>query len=136
MEQSNDLLRKYKESMHVLGFSGEWFRIEEAVAKDADKVVPLLVALAEATVTANASYKATNAITKKTHPKQKDRWAAEEAANQVYIKDMRKQDEAKTALQVALVGEDELIRLKREQEEREEAFEKALQDDYDGVYDE
>ena len=129
------MLRKYKDSMRVLGCCGEWFGIEDAVAKDADKVVPLLVAYAEATVAADASYKAQHAITKKTHPKQKDRWAAEEAANKVYLNDMRKQDEAKTELQVALVGKEELIRLNREQEEREEAFEKALQDDYEGVYD-
>jgi hypothetical protein len=34
-------------------------------------------------------------------------------------------------LKVALVGEEELARLKREQEEREEAFNRAVQEDYE-----
>jgi hypothetical protein len=126
-----DLVRKYKTCMSMIGYSG-WPMVEDKLVTDeADKVIELLMAYAEAKVAYNEALQVERSITKKTHPKQKLRWAAEEAAYQVTTEKKRKAIAAKTVLKVALVGEEELARLKREQEEREEAFNRAVQEDYE-----
>jgi hypothetical protein len=126
-----DLVRKYKTCMSMLGFT-EWLMVEDKLDTDeADKVMELLVAYAEAEVAYNDALKVERSITKKTHPKQKLRWEAEEVAHQVTIEKNRKATAAKTVLEVACVGKEEIARLKREMEEREEAFERAVQEDYE-----
>jgi hypothetical protein len=126
-----DLVRKYKTCMSMIGYK-EWPAVKDKLETDeADKVMELLVSYAEAKVVYIEALNVERSITKQTHPKQKLRWAAQEAAYEVTIEKNRKKTALKTALKVALVGEEEFARLKREQEEREEAYERALQEDYE-----
>ncbi len=85
-----DLVRKYKTCMSMIGYSG-WPMVEDKLVTDeADKVMELLMAYAEAKVAYNEALQVERSITKKTHPKQKLRWAAEEAAHQVTIEKTEK----------------------------------------------
>ena len=126
-----DLVRKYKDSMLALGCT-DWPAVKEKIgAKDADYVIGLLVDYAEATLRAKASRAVLMGITKVTHPKQKLRWAAEEAANKVYFKDESARKEASTVLDMALVGKEEYLESERKRKEEEEEFERAMQEELD-----
>ena len=134
LESREILMQKYKDCLPMLGLE-KWSAVEDKLGTDqAEKIVDLLVAYAEATALASESFQAWMGVTKKTHPIQKARWAAEEATNKVYLENQRKRQLANTELMIALVGKDEFYELKRAREEKENAFERALQEDLDGVY--
>lgn len=125
------LLQKYYYAMSVLGT--EWKEIEEKLeTPEAENIIHLLLAYVDAKVAADKSSATYFSITRQTHPVTKERWAAEEEANAVYLQDNRTKEAANTALKIALVGKEEFSRLRRLKEEKEEAFERLIQADLEG----
>ena len=122
-------LRKYKKAMSDLGYY-DWDDVKEKLdTHEADKFIDLLTTFAKATVELDESFQAWMGISRTTHPIQKERWEAEEAANNVYLNKRRDHERANTAMQIALLGKDVVTELKRLREEKEEAFERALQEE-------
>ena len=100
--------------------------VEEILGtKCEDKLIDMIVAYTAATLLVEASCKARWIITKKSHPKKKDREGAEEQARQNHHEYVLKQNTAYIVLKKELMGEEEFTRLQKEESELAEAWERA-----------
>jgi hypothetical protein len=100
--------------------------VEEILGtKCEEKLIDLIVAYTAATLLVASSCKARWIITKKSHPKKKEREEAEEQTRQNHSEYERKRDIAYIVLKKELMGEEEFMQMQQAQEELMEAWARA-----------
>jgi hypothetical protein len=127
------LKQTYQDCIQALDkIPGRMFEEEEMEAVEATFgtnkapiVVQMLLDYAVACVVAESSCKSRRQITKKTHPKKKDREEAEKEAERIHADDETKCDDLYFELKKELMGEEEFNRLQKRQNDLAEAWYRA-----------
>ena len=118
-------LREFEDSIYDLVETGPWEKLEEKMDQD-PAFIGLLLSYVEAYLAEEKGWDDRSLITKKTHPIQKERVLAEEAAHLAHLAAIERKKQAGYAVTAAFLGDGMKAAMKREKE-RLDAWSRAAQ---------